>query len=44
MLSAAVGGKAVTDEQPQELRAEREVGLLDGPLRLSDPICTLSVD
>ena len=41
---SSCGGKAVTDEQPQEHRDEREVGLLDGPVRLSDPICTLSVD
>ena len=40
---SSCGGKAVTDEQPQELRDEREVGLLDGPLRLSDPIGTLSI-
>ena len=37
------GGKAVTDEKPQELHDECEVGLLDGPLRLSDPIGTLSI-
>ena len=37
------GGKAVTDEQPQELCDEREVGLLDGPLRLSHLIGTLSM-
>ena len=40
---SSCGGKAVTDEQPQELCDEREVGLLDGPLRLSDPIGTLSI-
>ena len=28
---SSCGGKAVTDEQPQELRDEREVYLLDGP-------------
>ena len=41
---SSCGGKAVTHEQPQELGNEREVGLLDGPLRLGDLICTLSVD
>ena len=40
---SSCGGKAVTDEQPQELRDEREVGLLDGPLQLSDLIGTLSI-
>ena len=33
----------MTDEQPQELCCEREVGLLDGPFWLSDPIGTLSI-
>ena len=41
---SSCGGKAVTHEQPQELGDEREVVLLDGPLRLGDPIGTLSVD
>ena len=40
---SSCGGKAVTDEQPEELCNECEVGLLDGPLRLSDPIGTLSI-
>ena len=40
---SSCGGKAETEEQPQELCDEREVGLLDGPLWLSDPIGTLSI-
>ena len=37
------GGKVVKDMQPHEFCCEREVGLLDGPLWLSDPIGTLSI-
>ena len=31
------------DKQPQELRRDSEVGLLDGPLRLNHSIGTLSI-
>ena len=40
---SSCGGKAVMDEQPQQLCYECPVGLLDGPLRLSDQIGTLSI-
>ena len=44
ILSAAVGEKAVADNQPQKLRRESQVGLGDGPLRLSYPVSTLSIN
>ena len=42
-IISSCGGKAVKNKQPQELCCECEVGLLDGPLRLSHPIGTLFI-
>ena len=44
ILSAVVGGKAVADNQQQELSREGQVSLLDGSLRLGYPVSTLSVN
>ena len=37
-------GKAVADNQPQKLLRESQVCLLDGPLRLSHLVGTLSIN
>ena len=34
----------MADNQPQKLRRESQVGLLDGPLWLSHPVGTLSIN
>ena len=43
-IISGCGGKAVADNQPQKLHRESQVGLLDGPLRLGQPVGTLSIN
>ena len=44
ILSATVEGKAVADNQQQKHCHESQVGILDGPLWLGQPVGTLSIN
>ena len=43
-IISCCGGKAVGDNQPQKLHRDGQVSLLDGSLRLSHPVSTLSIN